>query len=437
MPHLDATHDPRLRSWIASAQDHADFPIQNLPLGVFSLLAGAPRGGVAIGEMILDLRALHEAGLLEGEAQAACYVCAGPTLNPFLALGAGPRRALRAAVSALLAEGSQERPELLRRAADCLMYMPAHVGDYTDFYVGIHHATNVGKLFRPDNPLLPNYKWVPIGYHGRASSLRVSGVDVRRPNGQRKHPDRAEPSFGPCERLDYELELGIWAGPGNALGAPIPVERAHEHIAGYCLLNDWSARDFQAWEYQPLGPFLAKSFQSTISPWIVTPEALAPFRATQPRRPEGDPEPLPHLLDEADQRAGALDLELEALLLTARMREQGLSPHRLSRGTSLNMYWTPAQVLTHHASNGCNLNPGDLLGTGTISAPTPDGYGSLLELTRGGKEPVQLPSGETRRFLEDGDEVILRARARRDGCAPIGFGECRGAILPALPTPAA
>ena len=432
MPYLDVTHDLHLRSWVASTQDHADFPIQNLPFGVFSPLAGAPRGGIAIGDQILDLRALHESESLDGEAQAACHACIGPTLNPFLALGTGPRQALRAAVSALLAEGAPERPELLHRAADCLLYMPAQVGDYTDFYVGIHHATNVGKLFRPDNPLLPNYKWVPIGYHGRASSLRVSGSDVRRPNGQRKHPDQVEPSFGPCERLDYELELGIWAGPGNALGSTIPVAQAADHIAGYCLLNDWSARDFQAWEYQPLGPFLSKNFHSTVSPWIITPEALAPFRTAQPRRPNGDPALLPYLLDDADQQAGALDLELEVSLLTTKMREQGLAPHRLSLGTSLNMYWTPAQVLAHHASNGCNLNPGDLLGSGTISGPAPGSYGSLLEISQGGKQAITLPHGEIRRFLEDGDEVILRAWARRDGCAAIGFGECRGIVLPAL-----
>jgi fumarylacetoacetase len=430
MQSVDGTHAIGLRSWVGSAQNHPDFPIQNLPLGVFSPLAGAPRGGVAIGDEILDLRALSEAGLLDGEAQAACHACAGPTLNPLLALGAGPRWALRQAVSALLAEGAPARPELLHRTADCLMYMPAHVGDYTDFYVGIHHATNVGKLFRPDNPLLPNYKWVPIGYHGRASSLRVSGAEVRRPCGQRKYPEQAEPSFGPCERLDYELELGVWVGPGNALGTPVPIGKAAEHIAGYCLLNDWSARDFQAWEYQPLGPFLSKNFHSTISPWIVTPEALAPFRAAQPKRPEGDPQPLPYLLDDADQQAGALDLELEVLLFTADMRSQGLAPHRLSLGSTLSMYWTPAQMLTHHASNGCNLNPGDLMGTGTLSAPTQDGYGSLLEITQGGGQPITLPTGESRRFLEDGDEIILRARARRDGCTPIGFGECRGVVVP-------
>ena len=432
MPQPDHTHDPGLRSWVQSANGHLDFPIQNLPFGVFSPLVGAPRGGIAIGDCILDLRALHGAGLLDGESQAACHLCTGPTLNAFLALDAGPRRALREALSALLAEGAEERSALLHRADECVLYMPANVGDYTDLYAGIHHATNVGRLFRPDSPLLPNYKWVPIGYHGRASSIRPSGAEVRRPLGQRKYPDKAEPSFGPSERLDYEMELGIWVGgPGNTLGTPVPIGEAAGRIAGYCLLNDWSARDFQAWEYQPLGPFLAKSFHSTISPWIVTPEALVPFHCPQPRRPEGDPQPLPYLWDEADQQAGALDLEVEVLLLTPTMRERSLAPHRLSLGSALNLYWTPAQLLTHHASNGCNLNPGDLLGTGTISAPTPDGYGSLLELTQGGKEPVRLPSGETRRFLQDGDEVILRARARRDGYAPIGFGECKGVIVPA------
>jgi fumarylacetoacetase len=431
MPELDQTHDPGLRSWVASANGHPDFPIQNLPLGVFSPLAGAPRGGIAIGEMILDLRALHDAKLLDGEAQAACHLCTGPTLNPLLAAGATPRRALRAAVGALLAEGAKERPELLHRAADCTLCLPAQIGDYTDLYAGIHHATNVGKLFRPDDPLLPNYKWVPIGYHGRASSIRPSGSEVRRPNGQRKYPDRDEPSFGPTERLDYELELGIWVGPGNALGTPIPIDEAACHIAGYCLLNDWSGRDFQAWEYRPLGPFLAKNFHTTNSPWIVTPEALAPFRAAQPKRPDGDPQPLPYLWDEADQQGGALDLELEVLLLTPAMREQKMVPHLLSRGSALNLYWTPAQLLTHHASNGCNLQPGDLLGSGTISSPTPDGYGSLLEITRGGREKVRLPTGETRGFLEDGDEVILRAHAHRDGYVSVGFGECRGMVVPA------
>ena len=428
----DHTHDPTLQSWVASANGHVDFPIQNLPLGVFSPLAGAPRGGIAIGDMILDLRALHDAGLLDEEAQAAVHACVGPSLNSFLALGAAPRRALRDAVSALLQEGSDERPHLLHRAADCILYLPAHVGDYTDFYAGIHHAEAVGKLFRPDAPLPPNYKWVPIGYHGRASSLRPSGAEVRRPSGQRKPGSETAPTFGPSRNLDYELELGVWVGTGNALGTAIPIAGAADHIAGFCLLNDWSARDLQSWESQPLGPFLAKSFCTSISPWIVTPEALAPFRAPQPPRPDGDPVPLPYLHDQADQNGGALDLELEVLLMTSQMRKQGLAPHRLSIGSSLALYWTPAQLLTHHASGGCNLNPGDLFGTGTISAPTTDGCGSLLEITQGGRAPITLPSGEERRFLEDGDEVILCARAKRAGAASIGFGSCRGIVMAAL-----
>ena len=425
---VDHTHDPSLTSWVASANGHADFPIQNLPFGVYSPLAGAPRGGVAIGDHILDLRAVHEEALLDEEAQAAVSACTGPTLNAFLAMGAGPRGALRDALSALLQDGSDERPHLLHKAADCIMYVPAHVGDYTDFYAGIHHATTVGKLFRPDAPLMPNYKWVPIGYHGRASSVGVSR-QVRRPNGQRKRADETVPTFGPSRNLDYELELGIWIGPGNAPGSAIPVADAADHIAGYCLLNDWSARDIQGWEYQPLGPFLAKSFATTISPWIVTPEALAPFRAAQAARPEGDPAPLDYLHEMGE---GALALELEVLLLTPSMREQKLAPHRLSKGSSLDLYWTPGQLVTHHASNGCNLNPGDLLGTGTISGPDADSCGSLLEITQGGRAPLTLPSGEERRFLEDGDEVLFRARAVRDGAAPIGFGECRGVVLPAV-----
>ncbi len=431
MATIDHTHDPALRSWVPGADGHPEFPIQNLPLCVFAPLAGTPRGGIGIGDQILDLRALHDGGLLVEPAQAACHACAGPTLNPFLGSSADMRRALRLEVSALLALGAESRPDLLHRAADCLLYLPARIGDYTDLYAGIHHATNVGKLFRPDSPLMPNYKWVPIGYHGRASSIRPSGEGVRRPNGQRKYPDRPDPSFGPTERLDYELELGIWLGPGNALGTPVPIGEADQHIAGYCLLNDWSARDLQAWEYQPLGPFLSKSYHTTISPWIVAPEALAPFRAAQPRRIDGDPKPLPYLLDQADQAAGALDLELEAMLSTSGMRARGMAPHRLSIGNTLNLYWTPAQLLAHHASNGCNLNPGDLLGSGTISSPTSDGYGCLLEITRGGREPIELPSGETRTFLEDGDEVSLYARAKRDGFASIGFGACRAIILPA------
>ncbi len=422
---LDETHAPGLESWVASANGHAQFPIQNLPFGVFSDDRG-PRGGVAIGEAILDLSAV--ADLLPGEARALCESAAGPTLNPLLARPAAARRALRRALSAWLAKGAEPRPDLLRPAVQCRLHMPAAVGDYTDFYAGIHHATNVGKLFRPDQPLMPNYKYVPIGYHGRASSLRPSGGTVKRPSGQRKRPDEAGPSFGPCERLDYELELGVWIGGANELGTPVPINQAGERIAGYCLLNDWSARDLQAWEYQPLGPFLAKNFHTTISPWIVTPEALAPFRVPQAPRPEGDPAPLAYLHDEADQREGALGVELEVWLSTRQMRERGLPPHRLSRGSARDLYWTPAQFVAHHASGGCDLQPGDLFGSGTISAPTPDGLGSLLEISQGGKTPINLPSGEVRRFLEDGDEVAFTAHARREGFATIGFGECRAVI---------
>ncbi|HEX2246073.1 MAG TPA: fumarylacetoacetase [Arthrobacter sp.] len=433
MAQLDQTHDPKLESWLPSANGHPDFPIQNLPLGIFSPGGGEPRGGVAIGDYIIDLPAALAAGLLTGAAAKAAEAASGAALNPFLALGAGPRQALRTRLSELLSQGSPEQGRVepcLHDAIDCTLHLPARIGDYTDFYVGIHHATNVGKQFRPDNPLLPNYKYVPIGYHGRVSSICPSGVPVRRPRGQIKPPEAAEPGYGPSQKLDYELELGIWVGPGNSLGDPIGIAEAPRHVAGYCLLNDWSARDIQAWEYQPLGPFLSKNFGSTISAWIVTPEALAPFRIAQPRRLEGDPAPMPYLLDEADQSEGGLDIELEVLLLTPGLRDKGLSPHRLALSNARNMYWTVAQMVTHHTCNGCNLQPGDLLGTGTISGSDQASCGSILEATLGGKNPIVLASGEERRFLQDGDEVILRARGRREGFAPIGFGECRATILP-------
>jgi fumarylacetoacetase len=434
-PGLDATHDPALRCWVAGADGHSDFPIQNLPFGIVTPPGeDAARGAVAIGDHALDLVAALRAGLFERLARQAAEAASGSSLNPFLALGAGPRQALRVRLSQILAAGSAEQARAapcLHPVAACRLHLPARIGDYTDFYVGIHHATNVGRLFRPDNPLLPNYKYVPIGYHGRASSVRVSGTGLRRPRGQLKAADAPAPRFAPCERLDYELEIGIWIGPGNALGEPVPVGEAASHVAGYCLLNDWSARDIQAWEYQPLGPFLAKNFGSTVSAWVVSPEALAPFRMPQPARPEGDPAPLPHLWDQTDQRQGALDLALEVLILTEAMRGGGLPPHRLALSHARHMYWTVGQMLAHHTSGGCDLNPGDLLGSGTISAPDAGGFGSLLEATRGGQEPVLLPSGESRRFVEDGDEIILRARATRDGAAPIGFGECRARILPA------
>jgi len=317
------------------------------------------------------------------------------------------------------------------RAAECALHLPSRIGDYTDFYVGIHHATNIGKQFRPDNPLLPNYKHVPIGYHGRASSVVPSGIPIRRPTGQFNPSAEAAPVVGPAQRLDYELELGIWIGSGNPLGEPITIENAADHIAGYCLLNDWSARDIQAWEYQPLGPFLSKNFATTLSPWVVTPEALLPFRTAQQTRPAGDPSPLPYLLDQADQESGALDIELEVLLITPALKRKGLPPHRLALSNTRHMYWTPNQMIAHHTMGGCNLRPGDLFGTGTISAPDSDGFGSILETTQGGTNPILLASAEERRFLEDGDEVVLRAHGNRTGYVSIGFGECRATILPA------
>jgi fumarylacetoacetase len=429
-PKVDATHDPALTSWVPSANGHADFPAQNLPLGIFSPKNGALRAGVAIGDYILDLAQCAAKGLLPESVRDAA---GGSTLNALFALPDIDRLALRRSLSRLLSDAAHEEKisSLLFAAADCVMHLPATIGDYTDFYVGIHHATNVGKLFRPDNPLLPNYKYVPIGYHGRASSVRPSGVPVVRPNGQRKAHDADAPTVGPCARLDYELELGVWIGPGNKPGDVIPISEAAGHVAGFCLLNDWSARDFQAWEYVPLGPFLAKNFHSTVSPWVVTAEAMAPFRMAQPARPDDDPAPLPYLWDEADQAEGALSIALEAYISSAKMRQAGTAPHRLSHGPASNMYWTVQQIVTHHASNGCDLRPGDLLGTGTISAPGPDGYGSLLELTEGGKNRLTLPTGEGRAFLEDGDEIILKGRAEAEGFVSIGLGECRAIILPA------
>ncbi|GHS79373.1 fumarylacetoacetase [Pseudomonas kermanshahensis] len=422
------------RSWVEHANGHSDFPLQNLPLGIFSRPGEALRCGVAIGDAILDLEAVLAAGLFDGEAKAAVEATRGGALNAFFALGRGARVALRERLLALLGEHSEHQSALkaaLYPAADCQLHVPAKIGDYTDFYVGIEHAKNVGKLFRPDNPLLPNYKHVPIGYHGRASTIRPSGTDVRRPKGQTLPAGHTEPSFGPCARLDYELELGIWIGQGNDMGESIPVGDAAEHVAGFCLLNDWSARDIQAWEYQPLGPFLSKSFITSISPWVVTAEALEPFRTAQPARPQGDPQPLSYLMDARDQAKGAFDIELEVLLLTERMREQGIAAHRLTLSNTRSMYWTVAQMVAHHSVNGCQLQPGDLFGSGTLSGATPGSFGSLLEITEGGKQPVELASGEVRKFLEDGDEIILRARCTRDGVASIGFGECRGKVIAA------
>jgi fumarylacetoacetase len=320
---------------------------------------------------------------------------------------------------------------LLVPMAEVELLLPASIGDYTDFYASVHHATNVGSMFRPDNPLLPNYKWVPIGYHGRASSIVPSGTPVRRPRGQIKPADADAPTYAPTRSLDYEMEMGCFVAGGNPLGEPVPVDRAEERLFGVCLVNDWSARDVQAWEYQPLGPFLAKNFATTVSPWVVTMEALAPFRTPAFRRPAGDPEPLPYLRSERNSAAGGLDIVVEVFLATARMREAGTPPARLSRGRVADLYWTPAQMLAHHTSNGCNLQPGDLFASGTVSGPDRDQRGCLLELTWRGEEPLTLPGGETRKFLEDGDEVVMRGWCERDGAVRIGLGECRGVVVAA------
>ena len=426
---IDQTHDPRLVSWVDGSQPGSDFPVQNLPLGIFSEAKGLRRPGVAIGDYILDLPAVAE--LLDEEWREDL---SQPILNAWLSRGSEAHGGLRARLSEILTDDRyRDDVEMhLIGQSEVRMHVPCLIGDYTDFYVGIHHATNVGRQFRPDNPLLPNYKYVPIGYHGRASSVRPSGEPVVRPAGQRKPPDAAAPDYGPSRRLDYELELGMWIGRGNDLGQPIPIGEADGHIAGYCLLNDWSARDLQAWEYQPLGPFLAKNFLTSVSPWVVSSDALEPFRSPMPPRPDGDPQPLPYLNDSADRERGALSVELEVTLSTANMREQRQAPHVLSRGRAdAAMYWSAAQIVTHHASNGCNLQPGDLIGTGTLSTDSEDGLGSLLEISRGGQQPVDLPSGEMRSFLEDGDEVTLRAWCEREGAVRIGLGECVGRVVAA------
>jgi fumarylacetoacetase len=413
---LDATHDPELKSWVESANEPGgEFPIQNLPFGIFKRKGKsdeAPRGGVAIGDEILDL--------------ACIEIKTGPTLNGIAAMGSTVWKQIRRKLSRGLSTKTTAKrfSKYLVPMKQAQLFLPVHIGDYTDFFTGIHHATNMGRMLRPDNPLLPNYKWVPIGYHGRASSIVVSGTDIVRPHGQTKAPDAAAPVFVPSKRLDYEAELGFVVGPGNRLGKSIPVKEGLNHIFGVVLLNDWSARDIQAWEYQPLGPFLAKSFATTISPWIVTLEALEPYRCPAFARAEQDPRPLPYLLDEADQREGGFAIEVEMHLRSAKMK----SPVRLSRGSFRDSYWTVAQLVAHHTSNGCNLRPGDLLGSGTLSGASPDSYGSMMELSQGGKNPLSLPSGESRSFLEDGDEVIQRGYCQNQDGVRIGFGDAAGAI---------
>ncbi len=437
---MNETHDPARTSWVDSAQGHADFPVQNLPYGVFRRLdtSDPPSVGVAIGDQILDLAASTGVAGFTGLAAAAARAAGAPSLNPLLALGPDHWSALRLQLSGFLASDSPAYRDNRRLAerilvpmADAELLLPAQIGDYTDFYASVYHATNVGSMFRPDNPLLPNYKWVPIGYHGRASSIVPSGTPVRRPRGQLKDPNAEAPVFAPSRALDYEMEVGCFVGPGNALGDSVPVGAAEKHLFGLCLVNDWSARDIQTWEYQPLGPFLAKNFATTISPWVVTLEAMEPFRVPAFERSSGDPAPLPYLDSPENRRRGGLDVTLEVSLRSARMRDAGLPPHRLSRSRMADLYWTIAQMFTHHTSNGCNLQPGDLFATGTISGPDKDARGCLLELTWRGTEPLTLPTGETRTFLEDGDEVIMRGYCERPGTARIGFGECRGVVVPA------
>ncbi len=437
MHELNETHAPQLRSWVTSANEpDCDFPIQNLPFGVFRTQSGDEvfRVGVAIGDQILDLFQVARQGLFAGEVQTALETCSDHSLNRLMALGQPVWSALRLALSRALCTDSHLESKLF----DCLVpqaeaeyALPARIGDYTDFYTSIHHATNVGKLFRPDNPLLPNYKWLPIGYHGRASSVVVSGQSVVRPNGQTLAPGAQTPECTPCKRLDIELEMGVFIGTGNARGTPIALGQAEDHVFGLCLLNDWSARDIQAWEYQPLGPFLSKSFATTISPWVVTMEALAPFRAAL-ARPESDPPLISYLSSVDNNSQGALDVELEVLIQTQQMRDAGIAPEKLIQTNYRHAYWTIAQMVAHHTVNGCNLQSGDLFGTGTLSGPTLDQAGALLEITQGGKVPVTLANGQTRTFLEDGDEVTLRGWCERGNGPRIGFGSCVGRVLPAM-----
>lgn len=432
---LDATHDAGLRSWVSGANEpDADFPIQNLPFGVFRRhgTKESPGLGVAIGDRVLSLTACARAGLLTGDAAVAARLAVDDSLNRLMAQGRELARSLRRSLVEILQEGNtaaeRRAPEITVAQKDVEHVLPAQIGDYSDFYASIHHATNVGSMFRPENPLLPNYKYVPIGYHGRASSIVVSGTAIRRPSGQTREDANAPPVFGPSKRVDYEMEIGAFVGSGNALGEPIPLARADEHLWGLCLVNDWSARDIQSWEYQPLGPFLSKSFATTISPWIVTFDALAPFRVPATTRPAGDPAALPYLSDARDQQRGGIDLTLEVWLRSASMRAEGTAPLLVSRGSFREMYWTLGQLLAHHTSNGCNLRPGDLIASGTVSGPSKESRGCLLERTWRGREPLELPTGERRAFLEDGDEVIMRGCAEREGHRRVGFGECAGVI---------
>ncbi len=439
---INETHDPTTKSWVDSANQHGtDFPIQNLPFGIFRRRGSTdtPRMCVAVGDYALDVAACDKEGLFRECSPSLSEACRSTSLNRLMALGQPQWSALRNRLHSLLRAtelpGASTRNTVERHLvpiAEAELLLPVEIGDYTDFYASIYHATNVGSMFRPDTPLTPNYKYMPVGYHGRSSSIVVSGAQIWRPMGQAR-PNLSEPvRFGPTGQMDYEAEIGFFVGPGNGLGMPISIDHAEEHIFGFCIVNDWSARDIQAWESQPLGPFLAKNFATTISPWVVTLEALAPFRVPTFPRSEGDPDLLPYLLSEGNQNYGGVDLNIEVLLSSQKMRQQRCDPLRLSRGTLRDMYWTPAQMLTHHTSNGCNLRPGDLLASGTISGNSKDSRGCLLELTRRGSEPLDLPTGESRGFLEDGDEIIMRATCESRNAVRIGFGSCRGIVQPPI-----
>jgi fumarylacetoacetase len=438
MQSLNETHDSARRSWVKAANESGcDFPIQNLPFGVFRAQGREPRGGVAIGDMIFDLKVAVDAGLFSAEAREAARAACAPALNKLMALPPHQISALRRNLFDLLRADGPDRERIEKLAPDLLVPMqqancmlPAVIEGFTDFFTSIDHVSRVGRIVRPDSPLPPAFKHLPMAYNGRASSVVVSGAPVIRPHGQRRHSD-SEVLFAPTRALDYELEAGIYIGAGNALGTSIPLRAAPEHIFGLCLLNDWSSRDIQRWESLPLGPFLGKSFCTTISPWIVTPEALAPFRVAAVARAKDDPAPQTYLQDTADQVAGGFDIALIATIQTAAMRSHSQSPVEITHTNLNTLYWTAAQMVAHHTSNGCNLRPGDLLGTGTTSGPTDKSRACMLELTSGGKDPIRLPNGETRAWLEDGDEVALHGRANRNGFVPIGFGECRARIEPA------
>ena len=436
---LDATHDPARRSFVEAANlAGADFPLQNLPFGIFRLEGGTVgRGGVAIGDKILDLAAAQAASLLSGTAETAAAAASRPKLNVLMALGNEPARALRARLADLLDTAGPERRKveamadrLLVPMAAATLELPTAIGDFTDFLTSSFHSERLA----PSGKVTPNFKSMPIAYHSRASSVRVSGGTVTRPHGQWLDADGA-PQFGPSLALDYELEVGAYIGMGNALGSPIALDAARSHIFGFCLLNDWSVRDVQRWESLPLGPFLAKSLSTSVSPWVITEAAMRPFRTAAFRRPEGDPAPLPYLASEREGDSGGYDLSLSSSLLTPRLRQAGQAPERVTSTNFKHMYWTFAQMVTHHASNGCNLMPGDLIGSGTTSGPTDESRACLAELTARGSKPLNLANGEARAWLEDGDEVIFRGRAERDGFVSIGFGECRGMIGKAVSWP--